>query len=136
MVKRVNQSLNFIDPDTEIGRCKRIHIESNIDEFLEKNSNSSSDCGSAIGSIEWDFGILNKTEVEKDVGVFFQNNMKWEAQSRYCCCRANKILGMISKNFKYLDESIVKNVYTGLVRAHIDYAIWAWNPTFEKESWN
>ncbi|CAF1106835.1 unnamed protein product [Brachionus calyciflorus] len=57
--------------------------------------------------------VLIETEVEKDLEVFFQNNMKWEAQTRYCCSRANKILG--------------------LVRPHIEYAIWAWHPTFEKE---
>ncbi|CAF1091608.1 unnamed protein product [Brachionus calyciflorus] len=78
--------------------------------------------------------VLNETEVEKDLGVFFENNMKLEAQTRYCCSRANKILGMISKNFQYLDESIVKNLYTGLVRDHIEYAIWAWHP--KKKSWS
>ncbi|CAF0977350.1 unnamed protein product [Brachionus calyciflorus] len=40
--------------------------------------------------------VLNETEV--------QNNMKWEAKTRHCCSRAKKILDMISKNFKYLDE--------------------------------
>ena len=107
--------------DLNIQKCKKMHIGS-------KSSNYPYTMFDKFGTY-----TLMETETEKDLGVYFQNDLKWAAQIRNCCSRANRIVGMISKNFKYLDEIIVRNLYTGLVRPHIEYAIWAWNPTLEKD---
>ena len=50
---------------------------------------------------------------------------------RYSSGRANKILGMIWRNFEYQDVNVVKLLYTSMVRPLIEYGISVWNPYFE-----
>ena len=42
--------------------------------------------------------------------------------------KANKVLGVINRTFKYLDPYIMHLLYTSLVRPHLDYASNIWNP--------
>ena len=42
--------------------------------------------------------------------------------------KANRILGLIKRNFKYLDENSFLNLYKTLVRPLLEYASPVWNP--------
>ena len=42
--------------------------------------------------------------------------------------KANKVLGVINRTFKYLDPNIMRLLYTSLARPHLDYASNIWNP--------
>ena len=74
-----------------------------------------------------------KTNLEKDLGVYFQSDLKWGVQVDYSSARANKILGIIWKNFEYFDENLVKLLYTSLARPLIEYGIYVWSAYFEGE---
>ncbi|CAF0717626.1 unnamed protein product [Brachionus calyciflorus] len=76
---------------------------------------------------------IAKTNLEKDLGVYFQNDLKWNAQVNFSSGKANRILGMISRNLKFLDPNIIKLLYTSLVRPNIEYGVSFWNPYMKTE---
>ena len=49
---------------------------------------------------------------EKDLGIWFQNNLKFDEHINYVVNRSNKLLGLIKRTFKALDkESFGGSVY-------------------------
>jgi len=51
--------------------------------------------------------------------------------SRQCCeaaWKANRILGMVNRQFKNLDKKGSLILYKGFVRPHLEYAIQSWSP--------
>ena len=79
-----------------------------------------------------------KSTCEKDLGVYIKNDVltwtiKWDVQVRNCATKANRVLGMIRKTFKYKNKDIIRLLYTSLVRPHLEYAVSAWCPYFEKD---
>ena len=71
---------------------------------------------------------LKKTELEKDLGVWFSSDGTWNDQTRSAISKANQRLRMIKTTFKYPDEFVIKKLYTSLVRPIIEYADSVWFP--------
>ena len=88
-------------------------------------------------NMKYDYEIesrtLNKSDCEKDLGVYISNDLKWEAQIGYVTAKANRILGMLKKSFKYPSINVIKLLYTSLVRPHLEYAISSWCPHLKKD---
>ena len=59
--------------------------------------------------------------------------MKWDIQVKNCTSKANKVLEMIKKTFKFPCKENIRLLYTSLVRPHLDYAVSSWSPYFEKD---
>ncbi|CAF1062084.1 unnamed protein product, partial [Brachionus calyciflorus] len=76
---------------------------------------------------------LKETTEEKDLGVIVSNNLKWNKQCIVAAAKANRILGQIKSSFVYLDRQIVRLLYTGLVRPHLEYAVSVWCPSFKSD---
>ncbi|CAF1043276.1 unnamed protein product, partial [Brachionus calyciflorus] len=81
-------------------------------------------CGNRVKN-EYRIGshTLKETTEEKDLGVIISNNLKWNKQCIVAAAKANRILGQINSSFVYLDRQIVRFLYTGLVRTHLEYAV-------------
>ena len=47
--------------------------------------------------------------------------------------KSNKILGLIRRSFKYLDTTILKQLFIALVRPHLEYGNVVWYPQFKKD---
>ena len=69
---------------------------------------------------------------EKDLGVIVDNKFKFDEQCNIAARKGNQILGIIKRNFSYLDKDIFLRLYKGLVRPHLEYCIQAWNPHTKK----
>ena len=65
---------------------------------------------------------------ENDLGIMFSRNFKFKSHIHKMVQKANKVLGVINRTFKYLDPNIMHLLYTSLVRPHLDYASNIWNP--------
>ena len=65
---------------------------------------------------------------ENDLGIMFSCNFKFRSHIHKMVKKANKVLGVINRTFKYLDPNIMCLLYTSLVRPHLDYASNIWNP--------
>lgn len=59
--------------------------------------------------------------------------MKWDIQVRHSTAKANKMLGLIRKSFKFLDIHNTTLLYKSLVRPHLEYAISSWYPYCVKD---
>ena len=47
--------------------------------------------------------------------------------------RANQLLGLIRRTFTYLDGPLLKQLYTSIVRPHLEYANVVWHPFLKKD---
>ena len=68
------------------------------------------------------------TNEEKDLGIIFSQDLKFRSHIHKITQSANRVLGVIYCTFKYCESIIMRNLYTSLVRPHLDYASNIWNP--------
>ena len=68
------------------------------------------------------------TSEEKDLGIIFSQDLKFGSHIHKIIQSANRVLGVIYRTFKYHDSSIIRHLYTNLVRSHLDYTSNIWSP--------
>jgi hypothetical protein len=71
---------------------------------------------------------LEKTEVEKDLGVHIDDKLKFTTHCQEKVNKANRILGYIRHTFKHLDKESFLLLYKALVRPHLEYGSCIWSP--------
>ena len=76
--------------------------------------------------------LQSKTE-EKDLGVYINTSMKFNKQCAESVKKANRVIGIIKRNFMNFDRSVIIKLYKSLVRPHLDYAIPVWRPYLKKD---
>ena len=65
---------------------------------------------------------LEQVTEEKDLGVLFDDELKFHRQAAAALKKANTVLGMLKKSFVLLDEVTLPLLYKSLVCPHL---IWA-----------
>ncbi len=101
-------------------KCKVMHIGKEIEQFqytMTANGNSVP---------------LEYTDTEKDLGVIIDNSLSFEQHCETAINKANRILGVIRRSFKYIDKEVLLSLYKSLVRPHLEYGNTIWNPTLKK----
>ena len=80
-------------------------------------------------SYEVNGNTIKSCEEVRDLGVSLQRDSTWHAQVSYQAARANKLLGFIRRNYRFIHSIPVRRtLYLGLVRAHLGYATQVWAP--------
>ena len=74
-----------------------------------------------------DWNIQEVTE-EKDLGVLTTCTLKVSRQCHEAASKANRVLGMIHRQFKDLDKKSFLIIYNSFVRPHLEYAVQSWSP--------
>ena len=64
---------------------------------------------------------LPKDTKEKDLGIWFQNNLKCDEHISNVVNRANRPVGLIKQTFKSLDKDSFLILYKRLIRSILDY---------------
>ena len=100
-----------------VGKCKVVHFGNKNQGFPYKMEGT----------------LLVSAEQECDLGVIVNSSLKPSKQCAAAAARANRMLGMIKRNFCHLSKDVVLGLYKQLVRPHLEYAIQAWNPYLEKD---
>ena len=77
--------------------------------------------------------IQNKTVKEKDIGITKNANMKVSEQCRIVESKGNQVLGMIRRNIRCEEKSLIVPLYKAIVRPHVKYCIQAWSPYIRKD---
>ena len=72
---------------------------------------------------------LCATTAEKDLGVIIDHNLKFHQQTA-AAAKANRILGLISKCFEYLDIDTLRLLYKTLVHSILEYPNVIWGPHY------
>ena len=65
---------------------------------------------------------LKQTDMEKDLGVYIDNNLTFEHHIYEKVKKANSMMAMIRRTFKHLTPETFTHLYKSLVRTHLDYA--------------
>lgn len=76
---------------------------------------------------------LGSQNSERDLGIIISNDLKWKNQVLQATNRANTILGMIKRTFRYKSIETIKTLYTALVRPHLEYAVQVWSPYLKSD---
>ena len=63
------------------------------------------------------------TKEQGDLGVQFEETLSFSKHINTKTKKANSVLGIIHKTFDYKGIPIMKNLYKGLVRPHLEYAV-------------
>ena len=74
---------------------------------------------------------LENTTEEKDLGIWFDNKLRFSTHIGNAVSKANKILGLIKRSFVYKDEFVMKRLFTALVRPHLEYGNVIWSPQYK-----
>jgi len=92
-----------------VDKCKVMHIgHSNSKAKYEMNDQ-----------------FLDEVTEERDLGVIMQSDLKCSSQCTKAVNTANRILGMIKRTISVRDKDIILQLYTSLVRPHLEYIVHA-----------
>jgi len=70
---------------------------------------------------------------EKDLGVIITGDLKWEKQCSEAVKKANRIMGMIKRNFIDRSKETIISLYKSLVRPNLEYCCQIWSPYYKKD---
>ena len=76
---------------------------------------------------------IEKTNLERNLGVIVANDLKWSEHVDRMVGKANRILGMLRRTFESREPKLWKELYVSLVRSHLEYALQAWNRHLQSE---
>lgn len=81
---------------------------------------------------------LNETNLEhvtseKDLGVTFDNKLKFSNHISEKVNKANSIMGIIRRSFRHLSCLVFVRLFKALVRPHLEYAATVWSPHLKKD---
>jgi len=76
---------------------------------------------------------LEAVDEERDLGVIVSKDLKPSRQCAEAVKKANRALGTIKRCFRYKSLEVVKELYLSRVRPHLEFAIQAWSPQYEKD---
>jgi len=76
---------------------------------------------------------LQVVSEERGLGIIVSDDLKWEKQCTVAVKQANKILGMIKRNFVDRSKEKILALYKSLVSPYQEYCIPVWNPYLVKD---
>ena len=106
-----------------VGKCKVLHLGG------DSNIGAPYYMGHGTGTRT----ELLKTVEEKDLGVWMDGTCKPSNHIAHAVCKANQILGLIRRSFTYIDCSLMRLLFTSLVRPHLEYGNAVWYPYLQKD---
>ena len=105
------------------GKCKVLHLGNRNNQFNYSMRSH--------GSLERI--VLEKSELEKDLGVHVDSDLKFSKHVEIQVNKANRLLGLIRRSYEHLDCASMKTLFTALVRPHLEFGNVAWSPRLEKD---
>ena len=65
------------------------------------------------------------------MGILVSNDLKWTAQINSSISKANSILGMIRRTFKFQNKESICRLYKTFVKPHLEFEVSVWRPTLQ-----
>ena len=76
---------------------------------------------------------LKKTTAEKDLGVTIDNRLTVSEHISNTVKKANQVMGMIRRTFKFIDKEIFALLFKSRVRPILEYGNTIWSPRLKKD---
>ena len=77
--------------------------------------------------------VIDKCTTYKDLGVIVSDDLKPTKQIDRCIMKANAMLGLIKRTFRYIDTEIFLKCFKTFVRPILEYGQQAWAPYLAKD---
>ena len=74
---------------------------------------------------------LEEVEVEKDLGVIVDKNLKFHKHTLFVVKKGNTILRLIKRSFTGLDHKTLPKLFKAMVQPHLEYGNVVWGPHFK-----
>ena len=100
-----------------VTKCKSLHIGKRNNKYVYEMNGQQ----------------LEQINVEKDLGVLIDDEMKCHKHTAAAIKEANGILGIIRKSFALLHSVTLPLLYKSLVRPHLEYGNVVWGPYFKED---
>ena len=71
---------------------------------------------------------IENTNQQKDLGIIFDSKLDFNQHIHEKVSKANQILGIVRRSFKFLNYSSFLKLYKALVRNHLEYGVVIWHP--------
>ena len=71
---------------------------------------------------------ITNTQVEKDLGVFVDSELKFRQQAASVVAKATRVLAVIHRSFAVIDDVTLPLLYKSLVRPHLEHGNLIWGP--------
>ena len=72
---------------------------------------------------------LDQVKEEKDLGVNVDSLLNFKSHIGLITVKANKVLGIIRRTFKYQSPKVFINLYKSMMRPHLEYCSTVWSPS-------
>jgi hypothetical protein len=79
---------------------------------------------------------LKRSEAEKDLGVFIDENLNFDTHINHIVKKANRVLGITKRTFDYMNAETFGYIYKSLIRPNLEYASSVWSPHSVKHKKN
>ena len=77
--------------------------------------------------------VVEKVTSEKDLGVTFDQKLKFTDHINNKVNKANRNVGLIFRTFTFMNKEMFLNLYKSIVRPHLEYASTVWSSMFKKD---
>ena len=75
--------------------------------------------------------LLDCVDSHPYLGVQLDNKLRWKEHIQIVTSKANKMLGLIRRNFWFCSEDVKQTLYKTLVRPKLEYAAVSWDPHYK-----
>ena len=103
-----------------IEKCSILHVGRNNEKhtyYMDSNNSK----------------VLNITDSEKDLGVTFTSDLKFDTHITNIVNKGNQLTGLIKRSFSYIDAKMFNKLYKAIVRPHLEYANIIWHPIYKRQ---
>ena len=76
---------------------------------------------------------LKVVNEEQDLGIIFQDDLKFNKYISTKVQKANSMLGLIIRSFDYLDKNSYIRLYKAMIRPQLEYGNAIWHPYLRKD---
>ena len=134
IVDKNNETILQNDIDQIAAWCERWQIPFNVNKCKvlkvgKNDQNVKYSMGTLEGRIE-----LEQVQYEKDLGVIFDTDLKFSQHIQENITKANQRIGLIRRNFEYLNKTSFLMLYKSLVRPILEYCSPVWTVLYIKHS--
>ena len=74
-----------------------------------------------FGSYYLNHTTIDTTATHKDLGILFDECLKFHDYTTEVTAKANKVLGMVKRSFEHLNSCKISKLFTTLVRPILEY---------------